>query len=199
MFFLFGSDNPVAGVDEAGRGPLAGPVVAAAVVFKKKQIPIGVTDSKKLSPKKREALFERIIECADAWSIGRASVEEIDTLNILQASLLAMKRAIEGIPIRSELTFYVDGNVSPVVDSVNLVSVVRGDFLIPAVGAASILAKVVRDREMMALDLVYPEYGFAIHKGYPTKSHIESLNRFGVCSIHRRSFAPVKKVIQSIG
>ena len=110
-----------------------------------------------------------------------------------------MKRAIEGIPIRSELTFYVDGNVSPVVDSVNLVSVVRGDFLIPAVGAASILAKVVRDREMMALDLVYPEYGFAIHKGYPTKSHIESLNRFGVCSIHRRSFAPVKKVIQSIG
>jgi len=187
-----------AGVDEAGRGPLAGPVVAAAVVLRRGQVLPGVTDSKKLSARTREHLFDLICDDAVAWSIGHGSVVEIDELNILQATLLAMRRAIAGLNMAaSELSqLRIDGNRCPDLpaDFARLAEpLVGGDALCPAIGAASILAKVSRDREMLQMDSLYPAYGFARHKGYPTKAHVEALAKFGVTPEHRMSFRPVRE------
>lgn len=183
----------VAGVDEVGRGPLAGDVVAAAVVLDPNNPIEGLNDSKKLSEKRREILFELIIEKAAFWSIARASVAEIDEFNILQASLLAMKRAVDGLSCRPDYVM-VDGNKLPNWDYASE-AVIQGDGLIAQISAASILAKVTRDRELVALDRQYPGYGLAKHKGYPTKLHIEALERIGPSVIHRRSFAPVQKLL----
>lgn len=179
----------IAGVDEAGRGPLAGPVFAAAVILHPEQIIEGLNDSKLLSAKKREQLFSIICEQALACSIARAEVHEIDSINILQASLLAMKRAVEGLPVAPELAL-IDGNQSPKLIC-ETKAIIKGDQLVPAISAASILAKVARDREMLVLDQQYPGYGFAQHKGYGTKQHLAALKQFGPSNIHRRSFAPV--------
>lgn len=181
----------LAGVDEVGRGPLAGPVVAAAVILDPNKPITGLIDSKKLSQKKREFLAEEIKSKALAWSLGRAEVEEIDELNILQASLLAMKRAIESLQTEPDMVV-VDGLYTPEV-VYKKEAIIKGDSLIPAISAASIIAKVARDDEMINFDEIYPGYGFSSHKGYPTKQHIESLERLGVTVIHRRSFAPVAK------
>jgi ribonuclease HII len=182
-----------AGVDEVGRGPLAGDVVTAAVILDPNNPIEGLDDSKKLSEKKREALFEIIKERATSWSIARCSVEEIDKINILQASLLAMKKAVDGLAVIPEHV-WVDGNKMPKWNYA-AETVVKGDSRVPAIAAASILAKVTRDREMVAYEEEYPGYGFAAHKGYPTKVHIEALQRLGVTSIHRKSYAPVKKIL----
>lgn len=184
----------VAGVDEVGRGPLAGDVVAAAVILGE-HVPAGITDSKKLSPARREALSADIKEQAVAWSLGRASVQEIDELNILEAALLAMKRAVEGLSIEPELVL-VDGNRLPRW-RYEARPIVGGDALEPAIGAASILAKVQRDSELMELDSQYPEYGFGRHKGYPTREHLDALKTHGVLDIHRRSFGPVKRLLKA--
>lgn len=186
----------MAGVDEVGRGPLAGDVVAAAVILDD-QLPIfGLADSKKLSEKKREYLFEEIQEKAVAFCIARASVDEIDQFNILQASLLAMKRAVEGLQVEPHHVL-VDGNRLPQWHY-SSEAVVQGDMSVAAISAASILAKVTRDREMCALDDVYPGYGFALHKGYPTKLHLTALQSLGPTPIHRRGYAPVRDVIAQI-
>lgn len=184
----------VAGVDEVGRGPLAGDVVAAAVILGER-VPAGITDSKKLSPARREALSAEIKEQAVAWSLGRASVQEIDELNILEAALLAMKRAVEGLSIEPELVL-VDGNRLPKW-RYEARPIVGGDALEPAIGAASILAKVQRDSELMVLDSQYPQYGFGRHKGYPTREHLDALKTYGVLDIHRRSFGPVKRLLKA--
>jgi ribonuclease HII len=184
----------VAGVDEVGRGPLAGDVVAAAVILGE-HVPAGITDSKKLSPARRQALSAEIKEQAVAWSLGRASVQEIDELNILEAALLAMKRAVEGLSIEPELVL-VDGNRLPRW-RYEARPIVGGDALEPAIGAASILAKVQRDFELMELDSQYPEYGFGRHKGYPTREHLDALKTYGVLDIHRRSFGPVKRLLKA--
>lgn len=181
----------LAGVDEVGRGPLAGDVVAAAVILDPRQPIPGLDDSKKLSEKKREQLFPMIQDKAMSWSVARASVGEIDALNILHASLLAMRRAVEGLCTRPEYVL-VDGNRLPDWEY-SSEAVVKGDSRVQAIAAASILAKVVRDREMIAYDAEYPGYGFAGHKGYPTKTHIEALARLGPTPIHRRSFGPVRR------
>ncbi len=186
------TDN-IAGVDEVGRGPLAGPVVAAAVILDPSRPIEGLADSKKLSEKKREALELIIKQRALAWSLGRAEVDEIDHLNILQASLLAMKRAVESLAIPPSHAL-VDGNRCPDL-ACSVQAIVGGDSSEPAISAASIIAKVARDREMKELDIKYPGYGLAKHKGYPTKAHIEALQQLGVTAIHRRSFGPVKKLI----
>ncbi len=186
------TDN-IAGVDEVGRGPLAGPVVAAAVILDPSRPIEGLADSKKLSEKKREALELIIKQSALAWSLGRAEVDEIDHLNILQASLLAMKRAVESLAIPPSHAL-VDGNRCPDL-ACSVQAIVGGDSSEPAISAASIIAKVARDREMKELDIKYPGYGLAKHKGYPTKAHIEALQQLGVTAIHRRSFGPVKKLI----
>ncbi len=183
----------IAGVDEVGRGPLAGPVVAAAVILDPQFHIDGLADSKKLSEKRRDALDLIIREHALAWSLGRAEVEEIDRINILQASLLAMRRAVEGLSIAPSHAL-VDGNRCPDLPC-SVEAIVGGDSSEPAISAASIIAKVARDREMAELDLLYPGYGLAKHKGYPTRTHIEALQRLGVSDIHRRSFGPVKRVI----
>lgn len=184
----------VAGVDEVGRGPLAGPVVAAAVILDPKQAIEGLMDSKKLSEKRRDILSQEIKQKALAWAIGRAEYDEIDLINILQASLLAMKRAVELLSIKPELVL-VDGLHCPDIHfEVN--SIVKGDSKVPAISAASIIAKVARDNEMIALDSQYPGYGFSRHKGYPTKMHINALKSLGISSIHRRSFAPVKRLLK---
>ncbi len=182
-----------AGVDEAGRGPLAGPVFAAAVILHPDQIIEGLNDSKLLSEKKREKLFEIIREQALAWSIARAEVHEIDDINILQASLLAMKRAVETLSIAPELAL-VDGNQCPKLIC-KTTAIIQGDKTVPAISAASILAKVARDREMLMLDQQYPGYGLAKHKGYGTKQHMDALKKLGPTVIHRRSFAPVGKLM----
>jgi len=184
----------IAGVDEAGRGPLAGPVIAAAVILDPRSPIEGIADSKLLSEKMREKLDHEIRSHALAWAIARADVEEIDSLNILQASLLAMKRAIEALVIRPHLAL-IDGNRCPVLDCCEVEAIIKGDQTVTAIGAASILAKVARDREMMELDARYPGYGFAQHKGYPTKSHISALNTLGISPVHRRSYAPVRNVL----
>ena len=184
----------VAGVDEVGRGPLAGEVVAAAVILGE-HVPAGITDSKKLSPARREALSAEIKEQAVAWSLGRASAQEIDELNILEAALLAMKRAVEGLSIEPELVL-VDGNRLPKW-RYEARPIVGGDALEPAIGAASILAKVQRDSELMELDSQYPEYGFGRHKGYPTREHLDALKTHGVLDVHRRSFGPVKRLLKA--
>ncbi len=182
----------VAGVDEVGRGPLAGPVVAAAVILDPARPIEGLADSKKLSEKKRQALAEVIREQALAWALGRAEVEEIDRLNILQASLLAMQRAVGALQPRAEFAL-VDGNRCPQLPC-PAEAVIKGDDRVPVISAASVIAKVARDHEMLELDLLYPGYGLARHKGYPTKAHIESLQRLGVSKIHRRTFGPVRKI-----
>ncbi|WP_018273983.1 ribonuclease HII [Teredinibacter turnerae] len=183
----------IAGVDEVGRGPLAGDVVAAAVVLGENHGIVGLADSKKLSEKKREALFVQIQQQAECFCIARASVAEIDEINILQASLLAMKRAVEGLKIEPEHVL-VDGNRLPRW-RYSAEAIVKGDSKVEAISAASILAKVTRDREMVAFEAQYPGYGFAGHKGYPTKLHMEALARLGVTPIHRTSYAPVKALL----
>lgn len=183
----------LAGVDEAGRGPLAGAVVAAAVILDPARPVAGLNDSKKLSERKRVALAREIRETALAWCVARADVEEIDRLNILHASMLAMQRAVAGLMTAPEYVL-VDGNRVPNL-AMPAEAVVKGDSRVACISAASILAKVARDEEMVELDLVYPGYGLAVHKGYPTKTHLEALERLGVTVIHRRSFAPVKAAI----
>ena len=183
----------IAGVDEAGRGPLAGPVIAAAVILNPDRTIAGITDSKALTEKRRQALEEEIKEYALCWAVGRAEVEEIDEINILQASLLAMLRAVEALTTAPELAL-VDGNQCPKLVC-RVEAIVKGDLLVPAIGAASILAKVARDREMMVLDEQYPGYGLARHKGYPTKAHVNALYELGISPIHRRTFAPVRSII----
>ena len=182
----------VAGVDEVGRGPLAGEVVAAAVILSDPP-PAGVTDSKALSPARREQVAEVIRHEAVCWALGRASVEEIDQLNILEASMLAMRRAVEGLAIQPTLVL-VDGNRLPRW-SYEARPIVKGDLTEPSIGAASILAKVQRDGEMQTLHSQYPGYGFDRHKGYPTQAHLSALSRLGVSPAHRRSFGPVKRLL----
>ncbi len=184
----------IAGTDEAGRGPLVGSVVAGAVILNA-ECPIeGLKDSKQLTAKKREKLFETIQEKALAWAWAEATAEEIDTINILQASLLAMKRAVELLPIMPHEVL-ADGNFCPPV-SMPVRALIKGDKLEPAISAASIVAKVMRDRQMQALDERYPHYGFSKHKGYPTAAHIEALIKFGPIPEHRRSFRPVQLTVQ---
>jgi len=186
-------DGLIAGVDEVGRGPLAGAVVAAAVILDPNNPIEGLADSKKLTEKRREKLFPLIQERALAWCVAHASEAEIDELNILQASLLAMRRAVLGLQIKPERVL-VDGNRCPDLPYPSE-AIIKGDSLVPAISAASILAKVVRDREMVVFDETYPDYGFAKHKGYPTAQHLQALNALGITPIHRRSFGPVKKLI----
>ncbi len=175
------------GVDEAGRGPLAGPVFAAAVILRPDAVPEGLNDSKKLSEKKREALFDEICEKALAYSIASASVEEIEQVNILQATYLAMRRAVEGLSVQPSLVL-IDGNRTPPGLVVPSRTLVKGDALSASIGAASILAKVSRDRFMMELDREYPQYAFAKHKGYGTALHYEKLREHGISPVHRPSF-----------
>ena len=183
--------NIICGVDEAGRGPLAGPVFAAAVVLPKGHIIEGVNDSKKLSEKKREILYDKIInECA-AWSVGTASEREIDEINILQATFLAMKRAVDGLNIWPDIAL-VDGNQKPPLDT-DCKTIVKGDARSASIAAASIIAKVSRDRYMLALAEKYPQYAFEQHKGYGTKLHYERIAKYGICAAHRKSF--LKKVL----
>lgn len=180
----------VAGVDEVGRGPLCGAVVTAAVILDPGRPILGLNDSKKLSLARREALFDEIQEKALAWCVARAEVAEIDRLNILHATMLAMQRAVEGLQVQPRLAL-IDGNRCPKL-AVPSAPVVKGDSQVPAIAAASILAKVTRDREMQVLDALYPGYGLAGHKGYPTAEHLDALRRLGPTPIHRRSFAPVR-------
>ena len=180
----------VAGVDEAGRGPLAGPVVAAAVILDDLMPIKGLADSKVLSPRRREQLFDQIRAHALCCSIASASVEEIDRLNILQATLLAMRRAVEGLRILPH-SVVVDGNQVPVL-RIPVSALVKGDSKMAAISAASILAKVQRDRWCEDLHAAYPAYGFSTHKGYPTPEHLAALQTHGPCAAHRRSFAPVR-------
>jgi ribonuclease HII len=186
-------DGVIAGVDEVGRGPLAGAVVAAAVILDPGNPIEGLADSKKLSEKRREALFPLIQERALAWCVARASEAEIDDLNILHASLLAMRRAVLGLQLAPERVL-VDGNRCPELPYPSE-AIIKGDTLVPAISAASILAKVVRDNEMVAFEKTYPGYGFAAHKGYPTAQHMQALKKLGPTPIHRRSFAPVRAVL----
>jgi len=190
------SGRRVCGVDEAGRGPLAGPVVAAAVILDARRPIAGLRDSKQLSPARRDNLAVLIRERALGWSIAAASVEEIDRLNVLQASLLAMKRAIEALDPAAEAAL-VDGNQLPRL-AIEARAVIGGDALEPAISAASILAKQHRDRLMAELDLTYPGYGFAEHAGYPTARHLSRLRELGPCGIHRRSFAPVRDLLRRL-
>lgn len=176
----------VCGVDEAGRGPLAGDVYAAAVVFENGVVIEEINDSKKLSPKKRDELFDIIKEKAKSYCIATASIEEIEKLNILGASMLAMKRAIEGLDINPNIVL-VDGNKTPDIDC-RVVAIVKGDATSQSIAAASILAKVARDRYMVELDEKYPKYNFANHKGYGTKLHYEMVAEYGLCPAHRQSF-----------
>jgi ribonuclease HII len=178
-----------------GRGPLAGAVVAAAVILDPARPIEGLADSKKLSERRRERLFLEIREKALAWALGRAEVEEIDRINILQASLLAMRRAVEDLHIAPAHAL-IDGNKIPQGLACSARAIVGGDDSEPAIAAASILAKVTRDREMVELDALYPGYGLARHKGYPTKAHIEALRIQGVSVIHRRSFGPVRRQLE---
>ena len=193
-FHLSDSNEPttrtIAGIDEAGRGPLAGPVVAAAVVLKPDSRFDGLTDSKKLSATARERLFAEITETALAFGIGKAEPDEIDRVNILQASLLAMRRAFQAMNVVVD-EVWVDGNQDPDIPAPTF-TLVGGDAKMPAISAASILAKVTRDRLMVDYAKTYPAYGFERHKGYPTALHMQCLREYGPCAIHRKSFAPVR-------
>lgn len=182
----------ICGVDEAGRGPLAGPVYAAAVILPKGHIVEGVNDSKKLSEKKRELLFDKIIDECVCYSIGTASEKEIDEINILQATYLAMKRAVDGLEIVPQLAL-IDGNRIPPLISTDARAIVKGDAKSASIACASILAKVSRDRYMLEMAKKYPEYQFEKHKGYSTKLHYEMIEKYGICEIHRKSF--LKKVL----
>lgn len=183
----------ICGVDEAGRGPLAGAVYAAAVILNPARPILGLADSKKLSEKKRDSLTIEIKQHALAWAIATSSVEEIDEINILQASLLAMKRAIEALKISPELVL-VDGNKRPKI-SLPCEAIVKGDSKVQAISAASILAKTARDANCLELHQIYPQYNFARHKGYPTAEHMALLLEHGVSPIHRKSYAPVRKLV----
>ena len=191
----------ICGVDEAGRGPLAGSVYAAAVILDVNNPICGLMDSKKLSEKKRDFLSAEIKQKALAWGIASCACQEIDEINILQASLLAMKRAIEAMqtqfnitPDMGEILVQVDGNKCPKI-SLPCEAIVKGDSLVPAISAASILAKVARDAELYALDKEYPQYGFAKHKGYPTAAHLLALQEHGICPEHRLSYAPIRALL----
>lgn len=186
----------ICGVDEAGRGPLAGPVSAAAVILDEARPIAGLADSKKLSEKQRDALAPLIRERALAWSVAFAEVEEIDRLNILQATLLAMKRAVEGLQIRPQ-QMQVDGLYCPDT-GIPGVAIVKGDSKVAAISAASILAKTARDELMLKLHAQYPQYGFDGHKGYPTAAHLAALREHGVSDVHRRSFRPVRELLPSV-
>jgi len=193
------STGLIAGVDEVGRGPLVGDVVTAAVILDPSKPISGLNDSKKLSEKRREALFDEICDKALCYQVGRASPAEIDELNILHATMLAMQRAVAGLNIAPELVL-VDGNRSPIFVAHNGAgltshSIIKGDGLIASISAASIIAKVTRDREMDVLDAAYPQYGFAKHKGYPTKAHFEAIAEHGVFDQYRKSFKPVKALL----
>lgn len=193
MGFDFAAQQLIAGVDEVGRGPLVGNVVTAAVILDPAKPIEGLADSKKLSEKKREFLYDEIVEKALAWCVASATPAEIDELNILHATMLAMQRAVLGLSVQPEYV-YVDGNRCPELPYPSE-PVVKGDSKIKEISAASILAKVVRDREMKALDARFPEYGFAKHKGYPTPAHFEALKKHGPLAEHRRSFRPVRELI----
>ena len=182
----------ICGVDEAGRGPLAGDVYAAAVILNKDIVIEGINDSKKLSEKKREKLFDEIIEKAESYCIATASVEEIDRLNILQATMLAMKRAVNGLSIKPDIAL-IDGNKTPELDEIKAHAVIKGDASSASIAAASILAKVARDRYMKELAEKYPQYRFEKHKGYGTAAHISAIKENGLCPLHRLSF--VKNII----
>jgi len=184
----------VCGVDEAGRGPLAGPVFAAAVILDPRSVIEGLADSKKLTPRQREVLALEIRSRSVAWAVASASVEEIDALNILQASLLAMRRAVEALAVAPRQVL-VDGPHRPRL-AVPVRAVVRGDATVAAIAAASILAKVARDDAMRALHQLHPQYGFDRHKGYPTRLHLEALREHGISAAHRRSFAPVRALLE---
>ena len=189
-------EDLVAGVDEVGRGPLCGAVVTAAVILDPNRPIAGLNDSKKLTEARREKLYDEIREKALSWCIARAEVEEIDELNILHATMLAMQRAVEGLSITPKLAM-IDGNRCPKL-TMPSEAVVKGDSKVPAIAAASILAKVSRDREMTAFELQYPGYGIGGHKGYPTAVHLEALERLGPTPIHRRSFGPVRRAYEAL-
>jgi ribonuclease HII len=193
MEFEYPHTHLVAGVDEVGRGPLVGAVVTAAVILDPMRPIIGLNDSKKLSEKRRLALYDEIKEKALSWSLGRAEPHEIDELNILHATMLAMQRAVAGLHIVPEYVL-IDGNRCPALPVPSL-AVVKGDSRVQEISAASILAKVSRDAEMAALDATFPQYGFAKHKGYPTALHLEALIQHGATEHHRRSFGPVKRAL----
>lgn len=184
----------VCGVDEAGRGPLAGPVFAAAVILDPRRPIDGLRDSKKLTAEKRELLAPRIKEYALAWAIAECSHEEIDTINILQATMLAMRRAVEALHTLPTIAL-IDGNRSPVMN-VRCHPIIEGDDKVHAISAASILAKTARDAALVSLHALYPQYGFDQHKGYGTRLHVEKLREHGACPVHRRSFAPVRAVLE---
>lgn len=186
----------ICGVDEVGRGPLAGPVIAAAVILDPNNPIAGLADSKTLTAEKREQLDVLIRARAHAFAIGRAEVEEIDAINILQATMLAMQRAVAGLHIPPDLA-YIDGNRCPSLPC-RAEAIIKGDSKVPAISAASIIAKVARDREMSEWDARYPGYGLAQHKGYPTPTHLRALEELGVTPIHRRSFAPVRNRLKSL-
>ena len=187
-------DGRVAGVDEAGRGPLAGPVVAGAVILDPHNPIDGLQDSKRLTAARREVLYVQIQEKALAWAVASADVGEIDRINILQATMLAMQRAVEALQPAAQHAL-IDGNRCPVL-ACPAQAIVKGDSRVAAISAASIMAKVTRDREMLSLDLQCPGYGLAQHKGYPSKVHIEALENLGVTPIHRLSYAPVRRVME---
>lgn len=176
----------VCGVDEAGRGPLCGPVVAAACILPAGYLPTGLNDSKKLTPKKRELLFDEICAHALAYAVAEATVEEIDAMNILEADLLAMRRAIDALSVKADMAL-IDGNIARGF-SLPARAIVHGDALCPSIAAASVLAKVTRDRQCLELDRAYPQYGIAKHKGYGTKEHMEALRKYGPSPIHRKTF-----------
>ena len=196
MEFVYPKANLIAGVDEVGRGPLVGAVVTAAVILDPANPIEGLTDSKKLTEKKRNALYDEIKEKALCWAIGRAEPEEIDELNILWATMKAMERAVAGLSITPDMVL-IDGNRCPKLPMASQ-AVIKGDSLVQEISAASILAKVTRDREMEELDKLYPDYGFAKHKGYPTVFHMEKLALLGATPYHRKSFAPVKRALNLV-
>ncbi|CAI1939649.1 Ribonuclease HII [Serratia fonticola] len=193
--FVYPAARLFAGVDEVGRGPLVGAVVTAAVILDPARPIVGLADSKKLSEKRRLALYDEIVEKALSWSLGRAEPVEIDQLNILHATMLAMQRAVAGLHIAPDMVL-IDGNRCPKLPMRSL-AVVKGDCRVAEISAASILAKVTRDREMTELDAIFPDYGFAQHKGYPTAFHLEKLAVLGATEHHRRSFAPVRRALES--
>ncbi|WP_084161682.1 ribonuclease HII [Paraburkholderia bannensis] len=190
-------EDVICGVDEAGRGPLAGPVVAAAVILDPARPIAGLDDSKALTAKSRDALYDLIVERSLAWCVAEASVKEIDTLNILHATMLAMRRAVEGLSITPTLA-KIDGNRCPVLP-VRSEAVIGGDALVPAISAASIIAKVTRDRMLLELHMAFPAYGFDAHAGYGTPQHLAALRAHGPCAHHRRSFAPVREAYELHG
>lgn len=194
--FIYPNAQLIAGVDEVGRGPLVGAVVTAAVILDPARPIAGLADSKKLSEKRRLALYDEIRAHALAWSLGRAEPEEIDQLNILHATMLAMQRAVAGLAVTPDYVL-IDGNRCPALPMPST-AVVKGDSLVAEISAASIIAKVTRDREMAELDAIFPQYGFAQHKGYPTAQHLAMLTEHGATPHHRRSFAPVRNALLDI-